>query len=125
MSIFTKKKIPTKHKTIKLPLLSKEDVISKEIVKRGPGASTILERSVRKINRFNDMVNLFEKKTFSCNLKGIYRDIIEAERLTTDIEEHIREPQIPKGSLAKYYSTLERYQNSINFIENKCKCKPT
>lgn len=107
------------------PLIPKNQVIIKETVRRGPGPPTVVERTIRKINRFNDMVNSFEKKAFSCNLDGISRDIIEGENLTTDIGKYINEPRMSKGNLARYHRILERYKNSINFIEKKCKCSPS
>lgn len=126
MSIFRKIKKPELKVEMKdrIPLVPKEQVVTKEIVKRGPGAPTILERTIRKINRFNDMVNSFEKKASSCNLDGISKDIIEAEHLTIDIDKYINETIISKRNFAIYNKTLERYKNSINYIEKKCKCKP-
>lgn len=133
MSIFRKKSkknyLPDAKPEIdsEIPLVPKNHV--KETVTRGSGhhvgAPTVIERATRKINRFNDMVNSFEKKALSCNLDGISKDIIEGEHLTMDIDKYINEPIISKGNLARYNRILEKYKNSIYFIEKKCKCKPS
>ncbi len=108
-----------KTETGSIPLLPKSAV--KEIVMR---QSEPLTRTIAKLNRFDDMVNSFEKKALSCNLYGISKDIIEGEHLTTDIDIYINQSKLFQGHLTKYNELLDRYKNSINLIENKCICKP-
>lgn len=112
-----RREIETKEIQQKIEFIPKGEVSKRRMFP--PPVSKVTKTQV---DRFDLMTNLFQKKVHECDLNHIKRDIIEAENLTSSIDRSAM--YLPDDYQIKYYRLLDRYNDSVKFLEKKCKCNP-